>query len=267
MVLPPMRHRQTDGPVGDALADRRVGGAREEDVDPGLSRDVVRGDAQAAPLVLLEVEIPEERVRVDRARAVIGADLEGALGDDRELRAPGRVTPRQRPDREGGQGGDLERHGGARGYQRLYAGVPPWHAAAKKVRRRVSPPSALRSLEPRPRRFPRSARRAAPRPRWTASGWSLRDARGSIVVVYDAERGTAEIAAPKGDLVLSAPHGQDCPQGARGGVRGRAVSSSAPTASSSARATSTATSRASSRRGPSACARWRRGRTSSSRSA
>jgi hypothetical protein len=36
----------------------------------------------------------------------------------------------------------------------------------------------------------------------------LRDARGSIVVVYDAERGTAEIAAPRGDLVLSAPQGK-----------------------------------------------------------
>jgi hypothetical protein len=36
----------------------------------------------------------------------------------------------------------------------------------------------------------------------------LRDARGSIVVVYDAERGTAEILAPDGDLVLSAPHGK-----------------------------------------------------------
>jgi hypothetical protein len=36
----------------------------------------------------------------------------------------------------------------------------------------------------------------------------LRDARGSIVVVYDAERGTAEIVAPGGDLLLSAPHGK-----------------------------------------------------------
>jgi hypothetical protein len=36
----------------------------------------------------------------------------------------------------------------------------------------------------------------------------VRDARGSIVVVYDAERGTAEIVAPGGDLLLSAPHGK-----------------------------------------------------------
>lgn len=36
----------------------------------------------------------------------------------------------------------------------------------------------------------------------------LRDARGAIVVVYDAERGTAEIEAPAGDLVLSAPKGK-----------------------------------------------------------
>jgi hypothetical protein len=36
----------------------------------------------------------------------------------------------------------------------------------------------------------------------------LRDPRGAIVVVYDAERGTAEIAAPAGDLVLSAPKGK-----------------------------------------------------------
>jgi hypothetical protein len=36
----------------------------------------------------------------------------------------------------------------------------------------------------------------------------VRDARGAVVVVYDAERGTAEISAPAGDLVLSAPHGK-----------------------------------------------------------
>jgi hypothetical protein len=36
----------------------------------------------------------------------------------------------------------------------------------------------------------------------------VRDARGAIVVVYDAERGTAEIVAPGGDLVLSAPAGK-----------------------------------------------------------
>jgi hypothetical protein len=36
----------------------------------------------------------------------------------------------------------------------------------------------------------------------------VRDARGSVVVVYDAERGTAEIVAPEGDLLLSAPHGK-----------------------------------------------------------
>jgi len=36
----------------------------------------------------------------------------------------------------------------------------------------------------------------------------VRDARGSIVVVYDAEAGTAEIVAPGGDLVLSAPNGK-----------------------------------------------------------
>jgi hypothetical protein len=36
----------------------------------------------------------------------------------------------------------------------------------------------------------------------------LRDARGSIVVVYDAERGSAEIVAPRGDLTFSAPEGR-----------------------------------------------------------
>jgi hypothetical protein len=36
----------------------------------------------------------------------------------------------------------------------------------------------------------------------------VRDARGAVVVVYDAERGTAEIVAPSGDLVLSAPQGK-----------------------------------------------------------
>ena len=64
--------------MGHALADRRVGGAREEDVDPGLRGCVVRRDAKAAALVLLEVEVSEERVRVDEARAVVRADLEGA---------------------------------------------------------------------------------------------------------------------------------------------------------------------------------------------
>jgi hypothetical protein len=36
----------------------------------------------------------------------------------------------------------------------------------------------------------------------------VRDARGAIVVTYDAERGTAEITVPRGDLVLSAPEGK-----------------------------------------------------------
>lgn len=36
----------------------------------------------------------------------------------------------------------------------------------------------------------------------------VRSAAGAIVVVYDAERGTAEIAAPTGDLTLSAPTGR-----------------------------------------------------------
>jgi hypothetical protein len=36
----------------------------------------------------------------------------------------------------------------------------------------------------------------------------VRDPRGAIVVVYDAEKGTAEIAAPEGDLVLRAPRGK-----------------------------------------------------------
>lgn len=36
----------------------------------------------------------------------------------------------------------------------------------------------------------------------------VRNAGGAIVVVFDAERGTAEIAAPAGDLTLSAPNGR-----------------------------------------------------------
>lgn len=36
----------------------------------------------------------------------------------------------------------------------------------------------------------------------------VRDRRGAIVVVYDAERGTAEIVVPEGDLVLGAPKGK-----------------------------------------------------------
>jgi hypothetical protein len=82
-------------------------------------------------------------------------------------------------------------------------------APAKKVRRRVSPPSAtpIRSLEPVP------TLRAVHTPGGASAEVDgerlvLRDTRGAIVVVYDAERGTAEIAAPKGDLLLSAPHGK-----------------------------------------------------------
>ncbi len=80
-------------------------------------------------------------------------------------------------------------------------------AAAKKVRRRVSPPSALRSVE---QSSPLHAVRTTGGASAEVDGERLvlRDARGSIVVVYDAERGTAEITAPKGDLVLSAPHGK-----------------------------------------------------------
>ena len=36
----------------------------------------------------------------------------------------------------------------------------------------------------------------------------VRDARGAIVVVYDAERGSAEITVAEGDLTLSAPRGK-----------------------------------------------------------
>jgi hypothetical protein len=64
----------------------------------------------------------------------------------------------------------------------------------------------------------RRARREVARDRIeTASGASaqvdgerlvVRDARGRVVVVYDAERGAAEIVAAKGDLILSAPEGK-----------------------------------------------------------
>ena len=36
----------------------------------------------------------------------------------------------------------------------------------------------------------------------------LRDKKGAVVVVFDAEKGSAEIVAPKGDLSLSAPTGR-----------------------------------------------------------
>jgi hypothetical protein len=36
----------------------------------------------------------------------------------------------------------------------------------------------------------------------------LRDRKGAVVVVFDAERGTAEIVAPKGDLSFAAPAGR-----------------------------------------------------------
>ena len=79
----------------------------------------------------------------------------------------------------------------------------------KKVRRRMSPAAAspIRSIAPLPLlsavRTPGGASAEVDGERLV-----LRDARGAIVVVYDAEHGTAEIAAPKGDLVLSAPHGK-----------------------------------------------------------
>jgi hypothetical protein len=82
-------------------------------------------------------------------------------------------------------------------------------ASVKKVRRRMSPAatSPIRSIAPLPLlsavRTPGGASAEVDGERLV-----LRDARGAIVVVYDAERGTAEIAAPKGDLVLSAPHGK-----------------------------------------------------------
>ena len=68
-------------------------------------------------------------------------------------------------------------------------------APAKRVRR-TSPPLTLV-------RTPGGASAEADGERLV-----LRDPRGAIVVVYDAERGTAEIAAPAGDLVLSAPKGK-----------------------------------------------------------
>jgi hypothetical protein len=80
-------------------------------------------------------------------------------------------------------------------------------AAAKKVRRRVSPQSALCSLEqPSPLHAVRTPGGASAEV--DGERLVLRDTRGCIVVVYDAERGTAQITAPKGDLVLSAPHGK-----------------------------------------------------------
>ena len=36
----------------------------------------------------------------------------------------------------------------------------------------------------------------------------LRDRKGAVVVVFDAEKGSAEIVAPRGDLSLSAPQGK-----------------------------------------------------------
>lgn len=36
----------------------------------------------------------------------------------------------------------------------------------------------------------------------------LRDRRGAVVVVFDAERGSAEVFAPSGDLTLAAPSGK-----------------------------------------------------------
>ena len=71
----------------------------------------------------------------------------------------------------------------------------PMGASAKKVRRTTPALTVVRT--------PGGASAEADGERLV-----LRDTRGAIVVVYDAERGTAEIAAPAGDLVLSAPKGK-----------------------------------------------------------
>jgi hypothetical protein len=78
---------------------------------------------------------------------------------------------------------------------------------AKKLRRRGSSTSVVRSLEPVPV-LPALRTQSGASAEVDGERLVLRDARGSIVVVYDAERGTAEIAAPRGDLVLSAPQGK-----------------------------------------------------------
>jgi Protein of unknown function (DUF3540) len=80
-----------------------------------------------------------------------------------------------------------------------------------------SPAKQSRKLAPRPSPAPSVVPTAAPSVVRTAGGASaqadgerlvVRDPRGAIVVVYDAERGTAEITAPEGDLVLGAPRGK-----------------------------------------------------------
>jgi hypothetical protein len=69
--------------VAHTLTDGRVGRTGEQHVRPGFAGGEVRGDAQAPTLVLLEVEVPEERVGGDQTRAVVRTDLEGGLGDHR----------------------------------------------------------------------------------------------------------------------------------------------------------------------------------------
>ena len=79
--------------------------------------------------------------------------------------------------------------------------LPPCHGSPRKE----GPPPRIASV-----RDPHPFARARPHASAEVDGERLvlRDTRGAIVVVYDAERGTAEIAAPKGDLLLSAPHGK-----------------------------------------------------------
>ena len=250
------RQREANRPVRHALAHRRIGGAREEDVRPGLRRCVVRRHAKAAAFVLLEVEVSEERVRVDEARAMVRTNLEGRLGDHRELEDARAISPSQRPDGKGSERGDFERHGRGRLAKigEVICSGPSMGTSAKKLGREEAPSRAQI-------RTPSGASAETEGERLV-----LRDARGAIVVVYDAERGTAEIAAPAGDLVLSAPQGKSRSARARSSAR-PAGSSSARNGSSSRRETSTAKSRGCSRRGPNGCARWPGARTSSSRSA
>jgi hypothetical protein len=68
-----------------------------------------------------------------------------------------------------------------------------------------------------PSRRPAKTKKIAARKVETASGASceaqgellvLRDKKGAVVVVFDAEKGSAEVFAPTGDLTLAAPQGK-----------------------------------------------------------
>jgi len=208
--------------MGDALSDGRVGGAGEEDVDLGLSWNEVRRDAQAAPLVLLEVEIPEEGVRVDGTRPVVGTDLERALGDHRELEHPGGIRHTSVPTDRGARAA-ISSGMGAREATKdrmlsychgsLREKGPPPHVACRGVPHPIHRAATAALCRSHARRSLRRGGRRAPGPSRRAWGHRRRLRRRA----RDGGDRRAE-GRPRAQRTAR----EDRAESPRGGVRGRA---------------------------------------------